>query len=237
VKPAGAISAKFAKTKKGECMGNVLALKRESCGSISELVDFYSQKLGKEFLALEWTANDTYPKWMIEHFHLVRRTMRYINMAAGLSSLAEDETYKYWMHHLKEEVNHHKVLEKDAERFGIYLDKTEPAPMTKALVQVIYYGMIETKGIALFGYGPLLEGVACLAAGKTADRIEAKYGKGSAKFLRLHAEVDDGDDGHYAAMKNFIESLNEAQQSQVRDALEVSYSLYQEILRGVSGKK
>lgn len=218
-------------------MSTVIALKRESGKSLSEAVDFYSSKLAKKFLSLEWEKGDVYQRWMTEHYHLVRRTMRYINMGAGLSEVHDEGTYKYWTHHLKEEINHHKVLEKDAERFGLKLSQTQPLPITNALARVIHYGMIDSHGMYLFGYGPLLEGLAVHAAAKVADRIEAKFEAGSAKFLRLHADVDDGDHGHYVTMKKYMDSLSPEQQSQIKEALEVSYSLYSELLSAISGEK
>lgn len=200
------------------------------------MVDSYAQKLAAEVLKLDWTDEAVYRAWMTEHFHVVRRTMRYINLAAGLSDVEDDGTYKYWMHHLKEEINHHRVLEKDGEKFGIKLAELEPLPVTKALIHSVYHGMIGSQGVFLFGYGALLEGLACHAATKVADQVESKFGQGSAKFLRLHADVDDGEDGHYLGMKQQMDSFSPSQQERIKEAIEVTFSLYREIVRCVSDR-
>jgi hypothetical protein len=217
-------------------MGAVRKLKQVETRKPSETVDYFAKKLAAQLLDLDWSKNGLYQRWINEHFHLVRRTMRYINLGAGLSEVTDDKTYYYWIHHLKEENNHHKVLEKDAERFGLCVANSEPLPITKALVSVIYNGMIGSSGIYLFGYGSLLEGLACHAAARIADQVEAKFEKGSAKFLRLHADVDDGEDGHYLAMKNHMDSLPEPQQELIREAIEVNYALYSEMIRQISGR-
>jgi len=207
--------------------------KSEKSAGLPEFVDAYADKLAKDMLALDWES-DHYLKWITQHYHLVRRTMRFINLGAGLSEVGNEAVYSYWMHHLKDEINHHKVLEKDAEKFGIDLSRTDPLPITKAAIASIYYGMIDSRGIYLFGYGPLLEGLACKVAGTIADIVEKKFEKGTAKFLRLHAEVDDGGSGHYAKIKSFMETLGVEDKKIIRDATEVSYSLYSQMLKEIS---
>jgi hypothetical protein len=199
----------------------------------SQMVDDCAERLSAEVLALDWTDGELYQSWMTQHFYIVRRTMRYINLAAGLSPVEDDATYNYWMHHLKEELNHHRVLEKDAEKFGLRLAEAEPLPVTKVLASSVYHGMIDSSGVFLFGYGALLEGMACLAAAKVADQVESKFGKGAARFLRLHADVDDGDDGHYIGMKKHMDSFSPDQQARIKEAIEVTFSLYREILRTI----
>lgn len=66
--------------------------------------------------------------------------------------------------------------------------------------------------------------------------MESKFEKGSAKFLRLHADVDDGEDGHYLGMKNHMDSFPEARRAIIREAIEVNFALYSAMIRQISSK-
>jgi hypothetical protein len=205
--------------------------------SISKEIDTYADKLGAEILAVNWSAKAQYAIWMAQHYYLVKRTMRYICMAAGLSDPDDDKVYKYWMEHLKEEHHHHKFLEKDAQSIGVRLNEIDVFHSTRQLVDNIFEGMFFSKGIYLFGYAILLEGLSCKIGKDFTQAVTQAHGEKAASFLKLHTIVDDGSSGHYMHGKEFIEQLSLEDQKIVFDALKATYGFYSRIIARLNDRK
>jgi pyrroloquinoline quinone (PQQ) biosynthesis protein C len=214
-----------------------LKLVKPHNGNISAAIDSYAERLGADILAVDWRDRDTYAHWMAQHYYLVKRTMRYICLGCGLSDPDDDRVYNYWSEHLKEEHNHHKFLERDAKSIGLDLKKISVDRDTTDLVDNIFEGMFVSKGIYLFGYAILLEGLSCKVGKAFTDSVIESHGKAAASFLKLHSAVDTGDDGHYRHGKEFIESLSEEDQQVVLEALKATYDYYSRILAKLNSQK
>lgn len=203
--------------------------------TLREEFETLAKQTGEKLMSLNFEDKDVYVRWIEQHHFLVKHTMRYICLAAGLSQAEDAATFSYWMQALKEETNHHKMLENDARNLGAKVDAFQPKPITESLATTVTNGMIDSQGKALFGYALLLEGMSCTVGGAFERRIKAAHGPKAATFLTLHTHVDDGDDGHFAHGLDFVEeNYSPAEKESIRALLLESARAYEEIVRSVA---
>lgn len=218
-------------------MKAAIAKKKISSPEVSLRDEFHAltRQTGEAMMRLNFEDKRVYLKWVEEHHYLVKRTMRYICLAAGLAPAEDDTSFSYWHKALKEETNHHKMLENDARYLGADPHKFRAGPITQALAARVYEDMITSGGRALFGYALLLEGLSCTIGKEFMLRVQKAHGPKAATFLQLHTIVDDGDDGHFAHGLDFLdENYDEASKHAIRELLRESARAYAAMLESIS---
>lgn len=188
-------------------------------------------EVSAELRKQDWANPTFYSFWMAQHWSLIRWTERFIHLACGSTPQHKKEQYAYWSNQLKEEYNHHKLLENDAKFFGVDLHRVPVLPETSALQSSIQLAIPATQGLYLYGYGTLLEGLSCEVGGWMLNFLTETYGKRSASFLLVHSEEDDGEDGHYQKVCELIGRMSAEDQRVIETAVTSSKILYSNMLK------
>lgn len=103
--------------------------------------------------------------------------------------------------HLREEMNHDALIERDMANFGYKLSSYKPFAPTIATIELQEH-FIKTYGPVVFlGYGLVLEGMAIKIGGSVAQRIFESFEKRSS-FLDVHSKSDET---HYPDGKDRID--------------------------------
>ncbi|RYZ99817.1 MAG: hypothetical protein EOP11_19020 [Proteobacteria bacterium] len=208
--------------------------KPQSNQTLREEFNALADSVGHCLLELKVEQAPVYLGWVQEHHYLVKRTMRYISLAAGLAPAEDSASFAFWMKALKEETNHHRLLENDARFLGAKPEDFRASERTQRLASQIFEEMLASGGASLFGYALLLEGLSCKAGTPFMKRVAKAHGPKAASFLSLHTIVDDGHDGHFEHGLEFVEkTYDEATKQHILASLRASAEAYNAILNSL----
>lgn len=200
--------------------------------NIKGIFDSRIEELAKAIDVFPWEEKNLYCQWMNQQFYLVQNSSRYLALAASLVKVEDSKEFHWWIHHLKEELDHDKTLLRDLRELG--RDKLDPIfPEIRAIVGAQYYDLQKYGPDALLGYALMLEGLSVRCCSRVADRVEKAHG-GKATYLRLHANVDQD---HYAEGTARIANISPERQQIVIQNLEMMFALYLNFLKGFLDKK
>lgn len=194
--------------------------------NIKECFDNKIAELETHFLNFPWENKELVCKWLNQKYYLTQNSTRYLALSASLVKLEDSQEFKWWAHHLEEEMDHDKTILKDLKNLG-YTKQAPIMPETRALIASQYYDIQKNGADALLGYSLLLEGLSCKLCSVLGEKIQKFHGVKSI-YLHLHAEVDQG---HYAEGVKRIENLSEERKQIILDNLEMMASLYVSFLR------
>lgn len=189
--------------------------------SVRKIFDAKIDEIAKSIDELCWENKDAYCQWLNQQYYLVQNSTRYLAMAASLVSLNDHEEFRWWAHHLREELDHDKTLLRDMKVLG-WTDLQPVCPEVRAMVGAQYYDLQKNGQDALLGYALMLEGLSVKRCTVIAERVEKAHGK-KATYLRLHADVDQG---HYPEGIARVEQLSPERQATIVENLEMMGSLY-----------
>jgi hypothetical protein len=185
--------------------------------------------LEEKILAYPIENREMYCKWLCQQFFLVENSTRYLTLSASKVPTESREEFREWVHHLGEELDHDALVLKDLKKLD-YNHRDPILPLTRAIVATQYYDIEKYGQNALLGYALMLEGLSCRVCEPLADRAEAAHGKGTAIYLRLHANVDKE---HYPEGLVKIRSLPADQAQIVAMNLETMFELYVGVLESL----
>lgn len=197
--------------------------------TVSEWFNYYIDEISKIIDSYPFEDRGAYGRWLNQQFYLVQNSTRYLALAASLVDVNDSAEFRWWTHHLKEEVDHDKTVLADMKSIG-YESKDEPLPETRALIGSQYFDIQKNGPDTLLGYALLLEGLSCKRCMPVAKRVEKAHGKKSV-YLRLHGEVDQD---HYPQGLKRVESMPPERQKTVLDNLHMSARLYIHLLNSLA---
>jgi hypothetical protein len=177
-----------------------------------------------------WENHGVYACWLAQTYHFVRHTPVFLSLMAARTGGVDWPAHSAALEHLREELDHDKLLLQDLTTIGDDLSRWPEFLDTSLFYQSQYFWIDRFGPMAHAGYSLLLEGSAAQGAAAVADRVESQFGKGSARFLRAHSHVDDK---HFTTG---IERLTRASVDSVQAVLgnlRQSQALYLRILRSV----
>lgn len=142
------------------------------------------------FKEVPWNDREFYASWLAQQYFLVEHTTRLLCAFSLRVPLEQKEAYKSIMHHLKEESGHDQWLLNDLKKLGYEINQFRPLPEINAIIKSQYYEIDYNASVAFIGYSQFLEVLAVQVAAWTANIVDREFGRGSAVFLRGHAEAD-----------------------------------------------
>lgn len=181
------------------------------------------ESLEKTLLEMPWEYREFYAWWANQQYFLIQHTTRYLTLCASKTDLDASAEFRWWSHHLSEEMGHDIVLLKDLEKLG-HKFINEPLPEVRAIIAAQYYEIEKYGPDAQLGWALMLEGLSVRVCDIMAERIEKSIGEGMTKYLRMHGKAD-GD--HYPEGISRIENLSDHRKSIILRNLEMSASLYE----------
>jgi hypothetical protein len=159
---------------------------------MNQLEALFQSKIDSlEELILSYPFEDKtkYCEWLSQQYYLVENSTRYLALSASQVKTSNREEFRDWVHHLSEELDHDILILKDLQKLEYHV-RDQIFPVTRAIVATQYYDIQNYGPNALLGYALMLEGLSCRVCETLANRVEAAHGKGTATYLRLHANVD-----------------------------------------------
>lgn len=199
---------------------------------IKELFDFKITEIAQASDQIDWNDKETYCKWMNQQYYLVQNSSRYLAFAASLVNVEKHDDFHWWLHHLREELDHDKTLLKDMKSLG-WVQLEPIMPEIRAMVGSQYYDLQKHGPDSLLGYALLLEGLSTIRCAVIAEKVEKAHG-GKSTYLRLHGAVDLD---HYPAGIAAVEKFSLERQAVVIQNLEMMASLYLNFVRHMCAMK
>lgn len=180
-------------------------------------------------LGMNWSDRQLYGQWLSQTYHFVRHTTRLLGLAAGSSTLNEQNYHEQFLYHLKEEHGHELLALKDLRSLGLFLGSELPS--TRRFYETTYDSIRSNGGVGLFGYMMFLENLAVIVGGKIADQVKPAFGAKSTRFLSVHAHEDIE---HTQVTNQLLESAPQTHLQIIANDLVVAGSHYREILNELS---
>ena len=168
---------------------------------------------------------DAYANWLAQTYFFVTHSTPLLG--CSLPHLRNNKELQFhFEHHLSEEERHELLILKDLKNMGRDISEFEEHPLTTAFYQSQYYRVNFEGGTSLLGYILFLEGLAAYAGKSVYQEIKDLH-KGSALFLKVHAEEDPE---HLYGAIMAISKLSENEQNAILKNLKYSSFIYEGIM-------
>lgn len=138
--------------------------------------------------AFPWNEARAYAWWLSQTFHFVKYTTRLASLAAGWSTLEEEELHQQFLYHIREEGGHEALLLNDLKSLGADLQKEEKA--THNFYQMEFASILEKGAKSHLGYSLFLEYLAITLGEVVYRQVSQNFGAESCRFLEVHVKED-----------------------------------------------
>ncbi len=189
--------------------------------TMKQIFDYHINLICQEVDVFPWENKELVCKWLNQQYYLVRNSTRYIALAASQVPLEDNQDFKWWAHHLSEEMDHDKTILKDLKVLG-RLELDPIFPETRAIIAAQYYDITTFGADALIGYALSLEGLSVARCGIVNKHLE-KHHQMKSGYLHLHGEVDID---HYSLGIKRIEDFSPERKKIILQNLEMMSALY-----------
>jgi hypothetical protein len=170
-----------------------------------------------------WEDKHFYSAWIAQQYFLVQHTTRLICLYSLRIPMENNQAYKDTLTHLKEESGHDQWLLNDLKKLNCSIDLFSPEIEINALIKSQYYQISYEPIVSFLGYSQFLELLSVRFANKVAERVENQFGKGSAVFLRGHAEADQD---HIVEGFDRMKDCSNFEKSKIIENLNTTGALY-----------
>lgn len=184
----------------------------------------------KSFPATTFTNKEVYADWLAQTYYYVAHSTALLGFA--LPHLKNMELRHHFEKHLGEEARHDLLVLKDLEKLGYKLDDFPESSITQAFYQSQYYRISFEGGTSLLGYILFLEAMAVGWGRESYENIKDLH-KGSALFLKVHAEEDPH---HVQNAIGAIMKLSELEQAAILRNMRYTHEIYTQLIQGMIEK-
>lgn len=198
--------------------------------NLQELKQTYSQVMNEtaQFVSeFNWTDRTAYALWLAQSFHFVKHSTRLLALASAHAPISQESLHRRMTDHLKEELGHEKLAVNDLRAMEISIDALPELFETRAFYQSQYYWIQQTTSSSFLGYILFLEGLAATQGPDLLTACENAFGEKATKFLKVHAEEDQG---HVEKAFASLAKLPESDLMLISDNMQESARLYRHML-------
>lgn len=194
---------------------------------LRELFNETQEKLIQIRCDFPWTDKAAYSSWLLQSYEYAYNSTRILAMTAGKMPKERTSFSNRFIAHAAEEKGHEKLLQNDANFFGLDLDKTEALPEAKAFHQSLYYWLSNGNPVGMFGWVLALEGFAVKNVPQMYEVCKEAFGPKATSFLKVHAQEDEG---HLESAFKSIECFSPEENTLVANTMVQYAELYGGIL-------
>lgn len=190
----------------------------------------FEQKL-EEFretiLKMPWESRSFYENYLAQTYHFVKFNTRIICKAMVQTKPEDLATYKRYLEHINEEINHEFLAVKDLRKLGNQIENFPMKAESKALIGTQHFN-IDTYGhSALMGYALALEMIAFYFGPNIYERVSNQFGADACHFIRVHALEDEE---HIESAFQLISQFDDQELKIIGEIFEESLQLYANFL-------
>lgn len=164
-------------------------------------------------------------QWMAQTYHFVRHTPKMLCLS--FAHAENPETEKKTMAHLRGEMGHDVLAQRDLKALGVLPGDFPEFPSTKAFWQTQYYWISMRHSTAYLGYALFLECLAAQFGNLIFERVKTSL-KLESSFLKVHYEEDQD---HTQEGLTVISQLPQEVQAFIAENFTESFYLYRLILK------
>jgi hypothetical protein len=180
-------------------------------------------RLEKACNIFPWDNRHAYGNWLAQTYYFVRHTTSFLGLASSRFGHWQRDRQYHLFDHLREELNHDKIVLDDLKNLGFTLEDFPELPETSAFYQAQYYYIEHENPVAHFGYSLCLEGLAAKKLDPIYKIVEETFSESACRFLHLHCVVDK--DHFDQGLKDFND-MTPLEANFILKNLEQSCSLY-----------
>lgn len=148
------------------------------------------EPLGEKFREFPWEDPNVYALWLAQSYYLVKHTTSFLCLVAAKLGPERPELHRQVLKHLKEEVGHDELAARDLRAIGHKVTELPELNETALIWQSQYYWIEHCGPFAHAGYSLMLEGLAVRECKPVMEKLERRYGREGATFVRVHAMED-----------------------------------------------
>lgn len=174
---------------------------------------------------------ETYAQYLAQTYYFVCHSTRLLALSAARFTAAQEALHRRFIAHMAEEKGHHLIASADLKKLGYDINQIPELATTKILYETQYYKIEYLDPTALFGYILALEGISVTRGKDLYPTLEAKFGKQTTGFLRVHAE-DDVE--HLDTAFEYINQLEPSQIALIKDNFTQTCQMYGFFLDGIT---
>lgn len=182
--------------------------------------------------AFPWENEEVYCGWLGQTFAMVQHTTRFLCYTASQFSFDAESHHAFCLNHLREEVGHENLAQKDLEDLGSTTKQYPPCLETDLMIQSQYYWISRTP-FSHFAFFWVLEKLSTAYGPQAIARIRKSHGPTCASFLELHAQEDVG---HVKLIRDKVEVIPTEHLPAVIKNVEQTGILYAQMLKSLAAR-
>ncbi|OFZ29709.1 MAG: hypothetical protein A2622_10835 [Bdellovibrionales bacterium RIFCSPHIGHO2_01_FULL_40_29] len=173
---------------------------------------------------MEWENPSVYATWLSQIHHIVKTSVPYLGLTV-YHSVNYPDFQKRCYEHIREELNHEKLIEADLKNLGIPMSRELPSTML--IYQPQHYQITMKNPLNFLGYIFFLE---LLAPAYCPEIMERVPNKKAISFLKLHGNEDEG---HIKSAQQVLATLPTEIQQMVLSNFHMTQIAYREMLQEI----
>lgn len=186
-----------------------------------DINDQFESKVDK----FKWEDPAHLAAWSAQTFYYTSHITRIMSLCAAQTNVNNNKLHQFFIHHLKEEMNHQLLALGDVKKLGYDIDEIPEFPSTRIFYETQYYKGLRNP-ISFYGFGLMLE-LLSITAGKTAYQ-RVKKANLESNFLKIHV-VDD--ESHAPQVEKILEGISDVDKAEIANNLIQSAYTYELVFK------
>lgn len=190
--------------------------------------NFYNElneKYKKSFLSFPWGKSEYLAVWTAQTYFYTKHITRIMALCSAHCDFEKEEVHQFFIEHLREEMGHHRIAEKDLEKLGYNLALIPELPSTRLFYEPQYYRATRDP-LSFYGFGLMLEWLA-IGLG-TEIYAQVKKAGLESNFLKIHIK-EDADHSEHA--EKLISKFDAAEMKKIEENCHQTFVSYDMILK------
>ncbi len=166
---------------------------------MKQLFKQLNNKYKEDMFKFPWEDREHLAIWSAQTYYFTKHITRIMALCSANCRFESEEVHKFFIEHLREEMGHHAIAEKDVKKLGYNLSNIPEFASTRLLYEPQYF-KAQFDPISFYGFGLMLEWLAVDIGAEIYQRI--KKADLESNFLKIHVKEDVEHSDHAEALIN-----------------------------------
>lgn len=184
-----------------------------------------NEKYKDSFLSFPWEKKEHLAVWSAQTYYYTKHITRIMALCSAHCDFDKEDVHKFFIEHLREEMGHHRIAEKDVEKLGYSVSDIPELPSTRLFYEPQYYRATKDP-LSFYGFGLMLEWLAVGLGNEIYTKVK-KAGLES-NFLKIHIKEDVDHSDH---AEKLISKFSASEMIKIEDNCHQTFVSYDLILK------